>query len=86
MSPTLSVFHGIAIRMYADEHNPPHFHAMFSGKEAAFDFDGEIIQGDFPKKQTRLVQAWVELHRDEIEMNWHLLTREGEYHKIEPLK
>jgi hypothetical protein len=47
---------------------------------------GEIIQGDIPKSQMRIVQAWTELHRDELKRNFELLTSENaSYFKIEPL-
>lgn len=32
--PEVSRFFGIMIRMYFDEHNPPHFHAVYAGNEA----------------------------------------------------
>jgi Domain of unknown function (DUF4160) len=47
---------------------------------------GEIIQGDLPKKQLRLVQAWTELHREELMANFASLTSENPaYNKINPL-
>lgn len=39
--PTISMFYGIVIRMYYDDHNPPHFHAFFGEYEAIFNFEGE---------------------------------------------
>ena len=42
--PTISMFFGILIRMYYDEHNPPHFHALYQGSQATFDMDGNILQ------------------------------------------
>ena len=50
--PTLSMFYGIIIRMYAEkggQHNIPHIHAAFSGHEIVVDLTGNIIEGDFPK-------------------------------------
>lgn len=38
--PVLSMFYGIIIRMYFDDHNPPHFHAEYQGYKAQFDMDG----------------------------------------------
>ena len=85
--PTISMFYGIIIRMYSrNEHNPPHFHAHYSGFEAIFDLEGEITEGKFPKKQTRLVQAWCELHKDELEANWQLALNNEVVFAIEPLK
>ena len=84
--PTISMFYGILIRMYNDEHNPPHFHAIYGDYEACFAFDGEIIDGYLPKKQIRLIQAWVELHRDELLANWKLAEQGEPLFKIEHLR
>ena len=47
--------------------------------------DGEMLAGQIPRKQLRLVQAWIELHRDELMADW-VLARSGELpYKIEPL-
>ena len=57
--PTLSMFYGILIKMnWADfgKHNQPHFHAYYGEFEAVFTLDGEIISGEFPKKQAALVR------------------------------
>lgn len=56
--------------MYFNDHNPPHFHAKYSGYEALFDFDGEIIEGDIPKRAMKFVQEWISFHRSELEVNW----------------
>ena len=29
--PEISLFYGIRITMYYDDHNPPHFHAEYNG-------------------------------------------------------
>jgi hypothetical protein len=75
--PKISRFFGIIIYMYAKDHLPPHFHAEYNGEEAMFAIEtGEIIIGSLPKKPTRLVQAWVELYRDELMDNYNLLQQE----------
>ncbi len=55
--PTISMFYGILIRMYYDDHNPPHIHAIYGNDTACFTFDGELLEGSLPKKQTKLVEA-----------------------------
>lgn len=74
--------------MYFKDHYPSHFHAMYNEFEAIFSIEsGEIIQGDLPKKQLRLVQAWTELHRDELFENFNSLNSDSpKFIKIEPLK
>ena len=43
--PTISMFYGILIRMYYDDHNPPHIHALYGDEAACYDFEGNIING-----------------------------------------
>ena len=84
--PTISMFYGIIIRMYNNgEHNPPHFHASYQGYNSVFNLEGELIDGEIPSKQAKLISAWVELHRDELIANWELAITEQPLYKIEPL-
>lgn len=68
------------------KHNLPHIHAEYGDDEAVFDFEGNIIEGEFPKKKQRLVEAWIEIHREDLEANWKLLSNGEQFFKIEPLK
>ena len=79
----------IIIRMVfldTQHHNLPHLHARYAEFEASIGIDdGEMLAGQIPRKQLRLVQAWIELHRDELMADW-VLARSGELpYKIEPL-
>jgi hypothetical protein len=47
--------------------------------------DGEILAGELPRKQLRLVQAWIELHRDELMADWELAASGEQPYKIAPL-
>jgi len=68
------------------EHNPPHFHAYYNEYKASFSIDTlEIIEGNLPRKQTRLVQAWAELHIDELKADWELAMNGEPVYKIDPL-
>ena len=49
--PTISMFYGVIIRMYYDDHNPPHFHAFYCDYKAIFNFDGEILEGTMPSSK-----------------------------------
>ncbi len=85
--PEISRFFGIIIRMFYDEHNPPHFHAEYSGHKAVFDFDGNVIKGSLESKTaTKLVRDWVDIHVSELEADWMLAKANQEINKIEPLK
>ncbi len=87
--PTISMFFGIVIRMYLGkkEHNPPHFHAYYQGAKGIFDIHScEMIEGDIPKKQVKLIEAWAELRKDELLADWEL-AQSGELpYKIDPLR
>lgn len=85
--PTISMFYGIIVRMFNNgEHNPPHFHASYQGHNAKLDFDGNIITGEMPNKQMKLLAAWAALHHDELLANWELAISEQPLYKIDPLR
>lgn len=86
--PQISYFHGITIRMHWDEvhHSLPHFHARYGEHKASLDFAGEIIVGDLPKRQLRLVQAWAKLHADELDVDWALAVDNKPLNQIAPLR
>ena len=84
--PEVSRFFGIVIRMFYDEHNPPHFHAEYSGKKALFDFKGNVTKGDLGSRTaTKLVREWVDLHVEELEENWDLAVAGKPIKRIHPL-
>jgi hypothetical protein len=57
--PTISVFYGIAIRMFVQDHPPPHFHAVYAEWEATFSIEsGELLEGRLPSRARRLVREW----------------------------
>ncbi len=68
--PIISRFYGIIIAMYFNDHNPPHFHAKYSGYEALFNFEGEIIEGELPKRAVKFIKEWISYHKEELEENW----------------
>lgn len=84
--PALSMFFGIIIRMFVDDHNPPHFHASYQGCNATFDLNGNLVEGDMPTKQQKLIAAWAEIHHDELVANWELAANGETLFKISPLK
>jgi hypothetical protein len=69
------------------EHNPPHIHVYYGDTTASFLLeDGRIIDGYFPAKQTKLVQAWIELRREELLADWQLCQNGEKPFQIEPLR
>ncbi len=87
--PSLSMFFGIIIYMYREkggQHNVPHIHAEYQDDEAVLSLDGDLVEGSLPRKKLRLVQAWIEIHREELEANWRLLLKGEAPFKIDPLR
>ena len=88
--PELSRFFGIIIRMFMEEgapHHRPHFHAVYQEAKAVFALDPiECIGGGLPQTQERLVEAWAEIHREELLQAWSLLQSGKSPFKIEPLR
>jgi hypothetical protein len=87
--PTISMFYGVIIRLFfaPSEHNPPHFHAFYQDKKAIVDINScEITEGNLPSKQSKMVIAWAELHKDELIANWQLVMNGENPYSIEPLK
>ena len=85
--PEICRFFGIIIRMFYDEHNPPHFHAEYSGHKAVFDFHGNITKGDLSSKTAiKLVREWIDLRMNELEEDWELTKAGKEIKKIAPLE
>jgi hypothetical protein len=88
--PELSRFFGIVIRMYWEANAPhrgPHFHAYYQSDVAVFGIHPiELIAGSLPRRQQRLVEAWAELHQQELLNDWDLLQSGQRPRPIEPLR
>lgn len=85
--PTLSIFFGIVIRMYYDDHPPPHFHAIYGEFEAHIGFDPlEVIKGKLSRRALELVLDWAELHANELRENWDRGQRHQKIFPIRPLE
>jgi hypothetical protein len=84
--PEICRFFGIIIRMFFDEHDPPHFHAEHQGSKAVFDFNGNILRGTLNSKTaTRLVREWIDLRMDELKEDWSLAREGKKLKRILPL-
>ena len=87
--PALSMFFGLIVRMYyaPKEHKPPHIHVEYQGKEAIVDiFSGAVLEGSLSSRHLRFVQAWIEIHKEELVANWDLCQKGDKPFKIDPLK
>lgn len=84
--PTISAFYGILIRMFYNDHVPPHFHARYGEFEATLDIDTlEILEGKLPQRALSLVREWAMIHRGELFSNWRRCRDKAAPAKIEPL-
>ena len=87
--PLISQFFGILIRMFfndQEQHNLPHFHAVYGEYSGSFSLDGEQITGNVPKKQQKLIAAWATIHQEELEALWKVIQDTGEYFTIKGLE
>ena len=87
--PEIARFFGIVIRMFVEpgeSHHRAHFHAYYQEASAVFAINPlEVIGGELPSKQRRLVEAWGEIHQAELEQDWQRLQTGLAPFKIEPL-
>lgn len=86
----ISMFYGIIISMYyfdTRQHNLPHIHVRYQEQEAVFSIaDSEVLEGQLKTNKQRLVQAWIEIHRDELMADWQLASQGQAVFAIDPLK
>lgn len=72
--------------MYFNDHNPPHFHAVYGGSEAVIDINTlAVIAGRLPPRAMGLVVEWVSLHREELQADWQRARASEPLEKIDPL-
>ena len=87
--PVLSMFYGIIIYMYAYDnrrHHLPHFHAEYAEFSAVLAIEGgELLEGELPKSKMKLVQAWLEIHREDLIADWNLAVQGLPPQRIKPL-
>jgi hypothetical protein len=86
----ISMFYGIIISLYfmdRGRHRLPHVHARYQEQEAVLSVpDGRLLEGRLPANKMKLVQAWIEIHRDELLADWELAVQGQAIFKIEPLR
>ncbi|HAU0031598.1 TPA: DUF4160 domain-containing protein [Legionella pneumophila] len=85
--PTISMFYGILIQMFWNDHAPPHFHACYGEYKGIIDINTlRMLEGDLPRRALNLILDWAELHQQELLLDWDLCTQKQMPNKIEPLK
>ena len=84
--PEICRFYGITIKMFFDDHNPPHFHAEYDDHEVVIEISSlAVIAGNFPPRALGLVMEWAVFHRDELMKLWKAARDKKPLHKLKPL-
>ena len=87
--PIVSQFYGIIISMFfndTDRHHLPHIHVQYAEYRCSIDFNGNLLSGNIPNKQRKLVEAWIEIRKEELIALWNILQSGSNGFTIEPLK
>ncbi len=85
--PKISEFFGIIISVFYDDHNPPHFHAIYGDKKAIFSIsDLRMIEGNLPSRAVALILEWTFIHRDELIEEWKFASEHKPLFWIKPLE
>lgn len=85
--PEICRFYGIVIKMFWNDHAPPHFHAEYGGDLAVIDIQTfAFIRGSLPPKATALVLEWAALHKTDLMSDWNLAKSLQPLDKVEPLQ
>ena len=85
--PTISQFFGVAIRMYHDEHPPPHFHAYYGDPSVVIDIETMAPRrGKLPRRIVGMVVEWAVEHREELMADWELAQLHAPLNPIYPLE
>lgn len=78
--PVISCFFGIYVRMYFNDHEPPHIHVEYQGHEALVGIvDGSVLEGSLPRQCHGIVRSWCIEHQAKLFDNWSKAKR------LEPL-
>ena len=84
--PEICRFFGIVIRMFFDDHEPPHIHVEYQGCKAVLDLKGNITRGDLQSRTAlKLVREWIDLRSNELQEDWALAQAGKELKKVSPL-
>ncbi len=88
--PVISMFYGVIVMMYYFDnrrHQLPHIHVQYSDEEAVITIpDGKVIEGSIRANKLKLVQAWIEIHQEDLMADWQLAVNGQQIFKINPLR
>lgn len=88
--PCISMFYGVLIYMYwydNKEHKLPHIHVHYQDYKAVFAIENsKLLDGSLPNSKQKMIEVWIELHKEELLADWKLATQGEDLFKIDPLK
>ena len=84
--PEISRFYGLIILMNFRDHAPPHFHVWYGDYKALVTIKDGIVKGEMPKRALRMIFEWLDVHKEELLIDWDLAQKGSKLNKIEPLK
>lgn len=85
--PEISRFYGIVIKMYFDEHPPPHFHAIYGEHEAVFDIHNwVVVHGYLPPRVMGMVIEWASQHQNDLLALWECAAKREKLYRLPPLQ
>jgi desulfoferrodoxin (superoxide reductase-like protein) len=88
--PAISMFYGILVLMFFrdnERHHTPHIHARYQGNEASISIEnGEVLHGSLPPKQLKMVQVWIDIHKEDLILDWELAVNGDTPFRISPLQ
>jgi len=87
---SISAFYGIVVYMYLmgnKQHKLPHIHVKYSGDEVIVSIpDDKTLEESIHASRMQLLQAWIEIHKDELMADWDLIVSGEQPYKIDPLR
>ena len=85
--PEISRFYGVVIKMYFNEHNPPHFHAEYGEYKALININTMgIVSGKLPSRVLGMVVEWASMNQNQLKQEWNKARNMESLGKISPLK
>ena len=85
--PVISTFLGIIVRVYHDDHEPPHVHVQYGEFEAIVEIStGRVLAGRLPPRVKRALIEWLRARRSAVTKAWQFARRHRTPPRVRPLE
>ncbi len=88
--PVISMFYGVVVMMFFVDnkrHKKPHIHVRYQDQEAVLSIpEGNVLEGKIRSNKLKLIQAWIEIHKEDLLANWDVAVKGESPFPIEPLR